>query len=80
MCIHWYLLTNIVGLVKECELAIMKHLLELQILDEIKTCLSNYQLPLDFKNVDINKVMFYLQSDKKNVHGKIGFVFVNKIG
>lgn len=49
-------------------------------LDEIKRNLSKYYKPIKFSKTEIDTLLELLKHDKKNEHGNINFVLLNRIG
>ena len=48
--------------------------------NEISTNIAKYYEHVEFNEQDIEKIIQLLKFDKKNTHGKINFVLLNKIG
>ncbi|MCR4807879.1 MAG: 3-dehydroquinate synthase [Lachnospiraceae bacterium] len=47
---------------------------------EIRDMFVPFSLPISLENIDIDRVLEYMRSDKKNVSGKIRFILLKKIG
>ena len=74
----------ILGMMIASELSYKKKLLPVKELELIKTHYSNLKL---FKNIkkffrknEINKIIYYMKKDKKNVDEKINLILLKRIG
>lgn len=69
-----------VGMILESYISLQNHLLSETEYQHIKSVLGNiYSIP-DFSETDVEKIIELLIFDKKNSHGKINFVLLQRIG
>ena len=47
---------------------------------EIRDMFVPFELPISLENIDIERVLEYMRSDKKNISGRIRFILLKKIG
>ena len=69
-----------VGMILEAYLATQLCELSSSEADEIKSVFLNLFPKVDFSKEDIQEILALLKYDKKNSHGKVKFVLLNKIG
>ena len=69
-----------VGMILEAYLATQLCELSSSEADEIKSVFLNLFTKVDFSKEDIQEIFALLKYDKKNSHGKVNFVLLNKIG
>lgn len=69
-----------VGMILEAYLATQLCELSSSEADEIKSVFLNLFPKIDFSKEDIQEIFALLKYDKKNSHGKVNFVLLNKIG
>ena len=74
-----------IGIIKEIELSIINRIVEkekgLLLLRKVSSVLEKYKLPVCLhKAVNIETLLFYMNSDKKNDGRDISFVFAKEIG
>jgi len=74
----------LLGMMLACELSNIKKKLSLKELLLIKKHYVNLKLPMNinkiFKYRDINKIIYFMKKDKKNINEKINLILLNKIG
>ena len=47
---------------------------------EIRDMFVPFELPISLENIDVDRVLEYMRSDKKNISGRIRFILLKKIG
>ena len=47
---------------------------------EIRDMFVPFNLPITLENIDVDKIVEYTRSDKKNISGKTRFILLKKIG
>ncbi len=74
----------LIGMMIASELSYKKKLLSFEELSLIKKHYLNLKLPMNinkiFKRSEINKIIYFIKKDKKNVDEKINLILLNKIG
>ena len=74
----------LIGMMTASELSYEKKLLSFKELSLIKKHYLNLKLPMHinkiFKRNEINKIIYFMKKDKKNVDEKINLILLNKIG
>ena len=74
----------LLGMMIASELSNKKKLLSLQELLLIKKHYTSLKLPMNinriFKKNEINKIIYFMKKDKKNMDDKINLILLNKIG
>tara|TARA_B100000686_G_scaffold253789_1_gene264895 strand:+ start:573 stop:1685 length:1113 start_codon:yes stop_codon:yes gene_type:complete len=74
----------LVGMMVACELSNKKNLLPLKDLILVKNHYLDLKLPIYinkiFKKNEMNKIIYFMKKDKKNVDEKINLILLNKIG
>ena len=74
----------LIGMMIASELSYEKKLLSFEELSLIKKHYLNLKLPMHinkiFKRNEINKIIYFMKKDKKNVDEKINLILLNKIG
>jgi len=74
----------LIGMMIASELSYEKKLLSFEELSLIKKHYLNLKLPMHinkiFKKNEINKIIYFMKKDKKNVDEKINLILLNKIG
>ncbi len=74
----------LIGMMVASELSYEKKLLSFEELSLIKKHYLNLRLPMHinkiFKRNEINKIIYFMKKDKKNVDEKINLILLNKIG
>ena len=74
----------LIGMMIASELSCEKKLLSFEELSLIKKHYLNLKLPMHinkiFKKNEINKIIYFMKKDKKNVDEKINLILLNKIG
>ena len=74
----------LIGMMVASELSYEKKLLSFEELSLIKKHYLNLRLPMRinkiFKRNEINKIIYFMKKDKKNVDEKINLILLNKIG
>ena len=74
----------LIGMMTASELSYEKKLLSFEELSLIKKHYLNLKLPMYinkiFKRNEINKIIYFMKKDKKNVDEKINLILLNKIG
>ena len=74
----------LIGMMMASELSYEKKLLSFEELLLIKKHYFNLKLPMNinkiFKRNEINKIIYFMKKDKKNVDEKINLILLNKIG
>jgi len=74
----------LIGMMIASELSYEKKLLSLKELSQIKKHYLNLKLPMSinkiFKKNEINKIIYFMKKDKKNIDEKINFILLKKIG
>ena len=74
----------LLGMMIASELSYEKKLLSFEELSLIKKHYLNLKLPMNinkiFKRSEINKIIYFMKKDKKNVDEKINLILLNKIG
>ena len=74
----------LLGMMMACQLSYQKKLLSLKDLMLIKKHYLNLHLPMRFKNFfkekEINKIIYFMKKDKKNLNEKINLILIKKIG
>ena len=74
----------LLGMMVACELAHKKKLLDTKELILIKKHYINLNLPMNikeiFKKKDIDKIISFMEKDKKNLNEKINLVLIKRIG
>ena len=74
----------LIGMMVASELSYKKKLLSFEELSLIKKHYHNLKLPMHinkiFKRNEINKIIYFMKKDKKNVDEKINLILLNKIG
>jgi 3-dehydroquinate synthase len=74
----------LMGMMTACELSYKKKLLTLKDLKLIKKHYLDLKLPMNikekFEKKDINKIIYFMKKDKKNLNNKINLILLKKIG
>ena len=74
----------LIGMMMASKLSYEKKLLSFEELSLIKKHYLNLKLPMNinkiFKKNEINKIIYFMKKDKKNVDEKINLILLNKIG
>ncbi len=70
----------VIGMILESYLSTIKTGLSQEQLTHINTVFSNMYDQVHFSREDINQIIELLKYDKKNTHGKVRFVLLEKIG
>ena len=74
----------LIGMMLACELSYKKKLLSLNDLVSIKKHYHSLNLPMNikknFKKKEINKILYFMKKDKKNLNEKINLILIKKIG
>ena len=74
----------LMGMMVACQLAYKKKLLSLKDLMLIKKHYFSLNLPMNikskFKKKEINKIIYFIKKDKKNLDEKINLILIKKIG
>ena len=74
----------LIGMMVASELSYKKKLLSFGELSLIKKHYLNLKLPMHinkiFKKNEINKIIYFMKKDKKNIDEKINLILLNKIG
>jgi 3-dehydroquinate synthase/shikimate kinase/3-dehydroquinate synthase len=74
----------LIGMMTASELSYEKKLLSFEELSLIKKHYLNLKLPMHinkiFKKKEINKIVYFMKKDKKNINEKINLILLNKIG
>ena len=74
----------LIGMMMASKLSYEKKLLSFEELSLIKKHYLNLKLPMNinkiFKRNEINKIIYFMKKDKKNVDEKINLILLNKIG
>ena len=74
----------LIGMMIASELSCEKKLLSFEELSLIKKHYLNLKLPMHINNIfkrsEINKIIYFMKKDKKNVDEKINLILLNKIG
>ena len=74
----------LLGMMVASEMANKKKILSFKELELIKSHYINLNLPMNIKNyfkkAEINKIIFYMKKDKKNLNEKINLILLSKIG
>ena len=74
----------LLGMMMACQLSYQKKLLSLKDLMLIKKHYLNLHLPMRFENFfkekEINKIIYFMKKDKKNINEKINLILIKKIG
>jgi len=74
----------LIGMMMASKLSYEKKLLSFEELSLIKKHYHNLKLPMNinkiFKRNEINKIIYFMKKDKKNVDEKINLILLNKIG
>ena len=74
----------LIGMICACEFAFEKKILKIKEINIIKNHYKKFNLPQNIKNYfkkkDINKIVKFMKSDKKNYNNKINLVIIKKIG
>ena len=74
----------LLGMIIACDLSKKKKLLSLKELSSIKKHYKNLELPMNIKKIikknEINKIIYFMKKDKKNVSNKINLILLKKIG
>jgi 3-dehydroquinate synthase len=68
------------GSVAAAYLSYKRDLLTMEEFYEIRDMFVPFDLPISLENIDIDKVLYYMKSDKKNISGRIRFILLKKIG
>jgi len=69
-----------IGMLVEAKISHLMNLLSLSDLQRIKQSLINAELPISTTDIEINKVLQKIKSDKKNEKGKVNFTLLQEIG
>ena len=74
----------LLGMILASQFSYEKKFLPIQDLIQIKKHYLDLNLPIDikksFKKKDINKIIYFMKSDKKNINSKINLILLKKIG
>ena len=74
----------LLGMIIACDLSKKKKLLSFKELSSIKKHYKNLELPMNIKKIikknEINKIIYFMKKDKKNVSNKINLILLKKIG
>ena len=74
----------LLGMIIACDLSKKKKLLSLKELSSIKKHYKNLEQPMNIKKIikknEINKIIYFMKKDKKNVSNKINLILLKKIG
>jgi len=74
----------LIGMMVASELSYKKKLLSFKELSLIKKHYLNLKLPMNIKKIfkrnEINKIIYFMRKDKKNLNKKINLILLNKIG
>jgi len=74
----------LLGMIIACDLSKKKKLLSFKELSSIKKHYKNLELPMNIKKIikknEINKIIYFMKKDKKNMDEKINLILLKKIG
>jgi len=74
----------LVGMMLACQLSYKKKLLPLKDLILIQKHYLSLNLPMNIKKIfkkrDIDKIIYFMKKDKKNLNEKINLILIKKIG
>lgn len=68
------------GSVAAAYLSYKRELLTMEEFYEIRDMFVPFGLPISLENIDTDRVIDYMKSDKKNISGRIRFILLKKIG